>query len=218
MLELFQKGGVMMYPLAFTSILVVAVVIERLWSLRRKKILIPEIITILDKIEKEEDFSLARSVCEKYDSPFTRIILSCINNRDLPPQELRSLIEDEGRQEVRFLIRGIGVLEAMAQVAPLLGLLGTVLGMIKVFNVIQTLGVGQAKALSGGISEALITTATGLFIGIPALLFYFYFNSRAENFILDIENYTLLLLNKIFRLKSKGETITEDSQINFRAQ
>jgi len=207
-----------MYPLIFTSVLVVAIVIERMWSLRRKRIIVPEIVTILEKVKTEEDFSLAKSVCEKYDTPFTRIILSCINNRDLPAEELRMLIEDEGRQEVRSLSRGLEVLETLAQVAPLLGLLGTVLGMIKVFDIIQTLGVGQAKALSGGISEALITTATGLFIGIPTLIFYFYFNSRAENFILDIENYTISLLNKIIRMRRKGETVTEDTSINFRDQ
>jgi biopolymer transport protein ExbB len=103
----------------------------------------------------------------------------------------------------------VGVLETVAGIAPLLGLLGTVLGMISVFKVIEEMGVGQAKALSGGISEALITTAVGLFIGIPALIAYNYITSRSDNLILDIEKYTLLLLNKIIRIKSPTEDPVE---------
>jgi biopolymer transport protein ExbB len=204
MIELFQKGGYMMYPLLIASIMGLVITLERIWSLRRKKVLVPEIITILDKISSTEDYSLARSVCSKFAGPFSIITMICIDNRDLNPDELRVLIEDEGRQQVRTLNRGLGVIETIAGIAPLMGLLGTVLGMIKVFNVIKTLGVGQAQSLSGGISEALITTATGLMIGIPALIFYNYLSSRSENLILDIEKYTILLLNKIIRLNRKS--------------
>lgn len=218
MWELFSKGGLMMYPLFLSSILVVAIVLERFWSLRRRKIVIPEIVTVLDKFKTEEDLSLIRSICEKFEGPFANIIITCIDNKDLPAEELRVFVEDQGRQEVRSLNRGLGLLETNAQVAPLLGLLGTVLGMIKVFNVIQTLGVGQAKALSGGISEALITTATGLFIGIPALIFYFYLNNRVENLTLDIEKYTISLLNKLFRIRRTGAPVEQETSINFRSQ
>lgn len=201
MLEIFNKGGWVMYPLLFSSILAVAVVIERFWYLRRKKVLVPEIISVLDQIKDPGDLNLAKSICDKFKGPFSRIVQTSIKNQDLPPDELRMLVEDEGRQEVRFLQRGLVTLETIAGIAPLLGLLGTVLGMIKVFNVIETLGVGQAKALSGGISEALVTTATGLLIGIPVFIAYNYFNHRAEAFILDIEKYMILLLNKLIRFK-----------------
>ncbi len=218
MLEIFQKGGWMMYPLILSSVLAVAIILERFWSLRRKRILIPQIIAVIDQIKTPEDFALARSISEKFDGPFSRIVVTCIDNRDLPLDELRAMVEDEGRQQVRTLNRGLPMLETIAGVAPLLGLLGTVLGMIKVFNVIQTLGVGQAKALSGGISEALVTTATGLIIGIPALIFYNYFQSRAEGLILDIERYTLTLINKIIRMqKGVSPTVTQES-LNFRSQ
>lgn len=205
----------MMYPLVLASIIGLTIIIERLWNLRKKKILVPEIIAVLDKINEMENFSLVHSVCEKFSGPFSQIAMSCIDNRDLPQEELRVLIEDEGRQQVRSLNRGLGVIETIAGIAPLMGLLGTVLGMIKVFDIIQTLGVGQARALSGGISEALITTAAGLMIGIPALIFYNYLDSRAESLILDIEKYTVLLLNKIFRINHKTEAKTE---LNFRAK
>ncbi len=203
----------MMYPLALSSVLALAVVAERIWSLRSKKILIPEIVAVLEQVNKFEDFSLARSVCQKFQGPFPHIVVACIDNRDLPADELRVTIEDEGRQQIRRLNRGLGILETVAGVAPLLGLLGTVLGMIKVFAVIQELGVGQAKALSGGISEALITTVVGLFIGIPALIAYNYFTSRSENLTLDIEKYTLMLLNKIIRIRAGAE---EQLQLKLR--
>lgn len=204
-----------MYPLVLSSLIALAVIVERLWSQRRKKILIPEIIAVLEQVKKLDDLNLAYEVARKFNGPFSEIVKACLENSDLPPAELRNTIEDEGRQQVRYLTRGLGVLETIAAIAPLLGLLGTVIGMIEVFNVIQQLGVGQAKALSGGISEALITTATGLIIGIPSLIAYNFFSSRSQNLILDIEKFTLLLLNKIIRLQSKGEEV---EQINFRAQ
>jgi len=215
MIDIFESGGIMMYPLLLASIIGVTIIIERLFNLRKKKILVPEIVAVLDKINEMENFSLVRSVCEKFEGAFSQITVSCIDNRDLPPDELRILIEDEGRQKVRSLNRGLGVIETIAGIAPLMGLLGTVLGMIKVFDVIQTLGVGQARALSGGISEALITTAAGLMIGIPALIFYNYLSSRSESLILDIEKYTVLLLNKIMRLNHITEAKAE---INLRAK
>ena len=192
-----------MYPLLLSSILALGVVIERFWYLRKKKILIPEIIGVLDQIKSLGDLQLAKSICEKFKGPFSRIVLTSIENQDLPSDELRMLVEDEGRQEVRILQRGLVTLETIAAIAPLLGLLGTILGMIKVFNVIETLGVGQAKALSGGISEALITTAAGLLIGIPVLIAYNFFNHRAEAFILDMQKYVILLLDKLVRFQRK---------------
>ncbi len=110
-------------------------------------------------------------------------------------------MEDQGRQEIRELERGLSLLETIAVVSPLFGFLGTVLGMEKVFNVIKELGVGQAAALSGGIAEALITTIAGLFIGVPALIFYNYFTGRAENYVLDIEKHSNYLIQKLFHLK-----------------
>jgi len=192
-----------MYPLLLSSILALGVVIEKFWYLRKKKILVPEIIGVLDQIKSPGDLQLAKSICEKFKGPFSRIVLTSIENQDLPSDELRMLVEDEGRQEVRILQRGLVTLETIAAIAPLLGLLGTILGMIKVFNVIETLGVGQAKALSGGISEALITTAAGLLIGIPVLIAYNFFNHRAEAFILDMQKYVILLLDKLVRFQRK---------------
>lgn len=192
-----SRGGIIMIPLLLFSIIGLAIVFERMISLRRSKILIPEIISVVDSLQTHEDLKLAISICEKNKGAFANIIQAGLENREASSEEIRELLNDQGRQEVRTLERGLSTLDTIAGTAPLLGLLGTVLGMIKVFTVISQQGTGQASSLAGGISEALITTATGLVIGILALLMYNYFSNLAENYILDIEKYTTKLLRKI---------------------
>jgi len=191
------RGGIIMIPLLLFSIIGLAIAVERLFSLRRSKIMIPEIISVVDSLSNLDDLKLAISICEKNKGAFANIILTGLQNQDLQSDEIRELLTDQGRQEVRSLERGLSTLDTIAGTAPLLGLLGTVLGMIKVFTVISTQGTGQASSLAGGISIALITTVTGLVIGILALLMYNFFSNRAENYILDIEKYTSKLLKKI---------------------
>jgi biopolymer transport protein ExbB len=204
MLEFFQHGGIMMYPLALTSLIAVALIIERFISLRKKKILIPEIISVVDNFSSFKDIDLARNICQKYQGPLPNIIRTVLDHHDMERPEIREVLEDQGRQEIRTLQRNLVALEAVAAVSPLMGLLGTVLGMVQVFAVIKEQGVGQTAALSGGISQALITTVTGLFIAIPTLLFYYYFSQKADNFILDIEKYTNELVDKIFHIRKKA--------------
>jgi len=205
MLELFERGGVMIYPLVLSSLLTVAIIVERLITLRRKKIIIPEIINIVEQFNSLKDIDLAKNICLRYEGPLPNIIKIGLENSDLDRNGVKELIEDQGRQEIRKLGKGLGILETVAAIAPLMGLVGTVLGMIKVFGVIKEQGVGQAAALSGGISEALLTTVTGLFIGIPALIFYNYFSHKAENFVLDIEKQSGVLIKKLHRIKSDNE-------------
>ncbi|HQU71028.1 MAG: MotA/TolQ/ExbB proton channel family protein [Calditrichaeota bacterium] len=213
MLELFAKGGIMMYPLAICSVVALGVALERMVSLRKNKIVIPELVGIIPKIHSAEDLRLLHSVCESRKDPMAGVLMSCLRNRDLPLDELRATVEDEGRQQVRSLNFGLNILETIAGIAPLLGLLGTVIGMIDVFEVIQSIGVGQAQKLSGGISEALITTAAGLFVGIPALIAFNYFTSRSESLILDIEKHALNLLNAIVRMRTNSN---ENVDLNLR--
>ena len=205
MLELFERGGIMMYPLAVSSLLMVTIIVERLVTLSRKKIIIPEIINIVEQFNSLKDIDLAKNICSRYEGPLPSIIRIGLENSDLDKNEIEELIEDQGRQEIRKLEKGPGILETVAALAPLLGLQGTVLGMIKVFGVIKEQGVGQAAALSGGISEALLTTVTGLFIGIPALIFYNYFSHKAESFVLDIEKHSGVLIKKLNNIRSGNE-------------
>ncbi len=196
-----------MIPLILSSILVVTIIIERSFMLRKKKILIPEIINVIETIKKPEDVHLAISICQKKKGAFSNIIQLGLENKFLPKYELKELITDQGRQEVRTLEKGLVILETVAGISPLLGLLGTVIGMIQVFNVISQQGLGQTQALSGGISQALITTVVGLSIGIPSLVVYNYFTDKAENLIMDIEKFTTQLLRKLstFQADSNAE-------------
>ena len=203
MLDYFERGGIMMYPLILSSILAIAIIIERSLILRGKRIIIPEIINVIEKFNSLSDISFAKSIFSKYKGPLSNLMTTGLENSDLERYEIKEVIEDQGRQEVRQLERGLIILETIAVISPLMGLLGTVLGMIKVFGVIKEQGIGQAAALSGGISEALITTVTGLFIGIFTLIFYNYFTKKAENFVLDIEKHCNYLIHKIHTFKSK---------------
>ncbi len=195
--EFLVSGGIMMIPLAICSLIGMAVVLEKLYSLRAKKIIIPEIASTIVKIKNKEDVSTAITVCELHPGPFAGIMLEVLNFRQLPKNEIKERVEETGRHQVRRLEKGLVALETVAGVAPLLGLLGTVIGILRVFNVISEIGVGQATALSGGISEALITTIIGLSIGIPAVVFYNYFIDKAENLVLDIEKFSSDLIEKL---------------------
>ncbi|MCK5075963.1 MAG: MotA/TolQ/ExbB proton channel family protein, partial [Calditrichia bacterium] len=195
MLEIIKSGGILMYPLLLSSIIAVSVIIDKILNLRKNKVLPPEIIAVSGKLKNLEDMALTEAVCNDSNSPLSKIVLSCIKNSDLSTDNLRKAIEDEGKQQVTKLRKGLIAIDTVASAAPLLGLLGTIIGMIEVFNVIQEMGVGQATALSGGISQALITTATGLFIGIPALIANNYFNGRIKKLVLAMERHISNILN-----------------------
>lgn len=196
-LDFFGKGGFVIYPLLLCSIVGLAIVIEKSLSLRRKKVIIPEIVNVLDNIKGPADIGLALSICEKHKGPFPNIIRVGLENRELPREEIKETLNDQGRQEVHSLEKGLVILETVAGIAPLMGLLGTVIGILKVFNVISVMGVGQATLMAGGISEALITTIVGLSIGIPAVVGYNFFTDKAETLVLEIEKYSAILLKKV---------------------
>jgi biopolymer transport protein ExbB len=208
MWETIVQGGVLMVPLAACSVLALWVVVDRAFHLRASRVMEPEIVGVIDSLEEPGDIPLARSICDRHPGPFAAIVRVALDNRERPREELRELIEDQGRQEVARLERGLGLLETVAGIAPLLGLLGTVFGMIQVFEVVSQQGVGQAQSLSGGISQALITTAAGLSIGIPALVGYNYFVGKAERLVLDMEGHTNRLVQKILRFQRQpGESL-----------
>ncbi len=201
--QFFVKGGIMMIPLAIASVWALAIILERLINLRRSKIILPEVQHAVESLKEENDIPMAISICNRHSGPFANLVRLTLEQRNLPKEDLKEVTEEEGRQEIHVLESGLGALETIAGVAPLLGLLGTVIGMIKVFNVISKVGVGQASALSVGISEALITTVFGLSIGITALIFYNYFMHKAEDLVLEIEHTTGDLVRKISLIEQK---------------
>jgi len=197
--EMILKGGVVMIPLFFTSILALAVVIERGFFLRRRRIIKPEILDLIQRIEKPEDAEKATFGLSQQKGPFSNVIRVGLQNHGRSREEIKEAVVDQGRQETRVLERGLVVLETIAGIAPLLGLLGTVLGMVRVFRVISEQGLGQTQSLSGGISQALITTVVGLSIAIPALVAYNYFSHKVEDLVLEIEKHSAALLEKLNR-------------------
>lgn len=211
-LEFLGKGGFVMYPLLLCSIVALAIIIEKLITLRRKKVIIPEVVSVLDNIKGTGDIGLALSICEKHQGPFANIIRTGLENRDIPRDELKEVMLDQGRQEVNYLERGMVILETIAAIAPLLGLLGTVIGILHVFDVLVQEGTRQAAVFSQGISEALITTIAGLSIGIPTVVVYNLFTNKAERLVLEIEKYSALLLTKItsFQLGGKRGIKTDE--------
>lgn len=202
LVDFLVAGGPVMVPLGLCSVLALAVMIERAINLRRSKILVPEIVQLLETIDGPGDMDLTLKILDKNPGSFANVVRTAIENRNLSSDEIRDLVGDAGRREAKQIEKGLVPLEAIAGVAPLLGLLGTVVGMIRVFRVIALVGAGNANALSGGISEALITTAVGLSVAIPALVGYHFFASRATEIVSDMEHHASLLLRKIRGIRS----------------
>ena len=202
MWAIFVKGGPVMYPLVLLSIMGVAVAIEKLINLRNKSVIQSEIVGCIESVKNYSDIPMAIKICRRYNSPFANLIRAGLEEAKSSPLEIRQTLEDVGRRETKRLERYLVVLETVAGASPLLGLLGTVFGMIEVFSVISIAGVGQAGLLSGGIAEALITTAFGLSIGIPALIAYNFFDSRVDLLSLRIEGYAHALLKQLTEMKT----------------
>lgn len=191
LIDLFIKGGPVMYPILFCSILSLAIIIERLISLRRKRVIMPDILLRIQDLMRIEKIADIIELCLKSPSPMSSIILAAIKNINQTKTEIKEAISEAGRQEVKGLERHLAALGTIVSIAPLLGLLGTVLGMIRAFHTIALRGVGEPTALAGGISEALLTTAAGLTVAIPSQLFYNYFIDKIDSLTLDMEQNSL---------------------------
>lgn len=198
LLTLFEQGGYLSVPLALCSLIAFAIVIERLlWGPSRARVIPPALEQETRRLMSEGKYDELRGICRAEKSPLARIILSVLRNAGRKRIEAIEAVQVQGKREVLELQRYLNVLGTIAAISPLLGLLGTVFGMIETFTVIQDQGVGNASALAGGISEALITTAAGLSIAIPTLVFYRYFLQKAKKLIVDIESLAVELLDAV---------------------
>lgn len=194
MFELIKAGGLLMWPLLICSILSLAIILERLWFLRTRRVIPTQLVARVRAWD--EAGALDGGILDKLraGSPLGRILAAGLANRHQDREAMKESIEEVGRHEVHDLERFLNALGTIAVITPLLGLLGTVIGMIKVFEVITALGIGDPGVLAAGISEALITTATGLTIAIPSLMFYRYFRGRVEALVVTMEREALKLL------------------------
>ncbi len=199
MWEMILAGRYMMIPITLASLVGLAVVIERVIVLQHHKIVVPEIAEAVATLDASPNLAVATAICERRPGPFANIVMMGLDHADNDWTIIRDVLEEAGRQEATLLTRRLGVLETVAAVSPLLGLLGTVLGMIRVFANISGAGMGNPEILAAGISEAMVTTAAGLIIGIPALVAYNWLNGRADSIIFSLEFYSSRVLDTLRR-------------------
>ncbi len=197
MLEIVKSGGWLMLPILLASALAATIIVERFWSLRRKSVLpegLADQVTAWLRSGRVDDQHV--DILKK-NSALGEILASVINNRHHSREVMKEAVEDTGRHVAHDLTKFLNTLGTIAGLSPLMGLLGTVLGMIKVFATLLDNGIGDAHLLAGGISQALITTAAGLTVAIPAFIFYRYFQGLVTNLVLEMEKEALMLMDEV---------------------
>ncbi len=204
MYELVIAGGWLMLPIILCSVVAMAIIIERLWSLRRQFVVPENLVAQVWQLHRDGEITAGHVSSIRDGSPLGRILSAGIINRQHSREIMKESIEEMGRQVVHELERYLNTLGTIASITPLLGLLGTVIGMIKVFSAITLVGVGDPGVLAGGISEALITTATGLSVAIPSLMFHRYFTGRVDRLVIAMEEEALKMVEVM-----QGERETE---------
>jgi biopolymer transport protein ExbB len=203
-LDLIKAGGGLMIPILACSLAAATLIVERLLALRRARVLPGQLVAILRRWVELGAVHPSDMDVLPLGSPLGRIVAAGLANRHRRREILRERIEDVGRHVVHELERFLSTLGTIAAISPLLGLLGTVTGMIKVFEVVAVQGNSNFSLLSAGIAEALVTTAAGLTVAIPSLLFYRYFQRRIDELVVDMEQETLELIDLL-----DAETIVE---------
>lgn len=197
MLELIKAGGWVMLPIILLAVIALAIIVERFWSLRSVEVLPPGLG------DEVRDWARGRELDPKHidllrqNSPLGELLAAALDVRHRPREIIKERIEDIGRHVLHRLERFLNTLGTIAAVTPLLGLLGTVLGMIMMFMDILTAGVGDANQLAGGIGQALISTAAGLVVAIPALIFYRYLRGRVAEYVVEMEKQAMALLDAL---------------------
>ena len=203
MFELISSGGWLMVPIILCSVISVAIIIERLWTLKKDNVAPADLVVDIEHLLEQHQLTEDRLEELEHSSYLGRILVAglCVSNQT--PAEIRRSIEEAGRHVVHELEKYLNALGTIAAITPLLGLLGTVIGMIKVFAAITAVGVGNPQILAGGISEALITTAAGLSVGIPSLMFHRYFKGKINELTVDMEQHAVRLLNLMERSRKQ---------------
>lgn len=203
MVDIVRAGGLLMVPIILCAIIAMGIVLERFWTLKKTRV-IPEDLTskVWGWVERDAlDQSQIQTLHQG--SPLGQILAAGLINRDRDRVIMKDSIEDTGRHVVHEMERYLDTLGTIAAITPLLGLLGTVIGMVKVFTAITTHGVGNPTVLAGGIAEALITTGAGLSVAIPALIGYRYYRNRIDTLVVDMEKEAIKLVEALHRRKDK---------------
>jgi biopolymer transport protein ExbB len=207
--ELVTAGGWLMVPIIACSIIAFAIIAERLWTLRVKRVIPRQLVAQVWDQAKEKKLDVERLQDLRASSPLGRILAAGLMNRNATRDIMKEAIEDTGRHVVHELERYLNTLGTIAAISPLLGLLGTVIGMIQVFSTITTQGVGNPAALAGGISQALITTAAGMSVAIPALMAYRYFRGKVNMLVIRMEQQALRMVEVLHGQRSRDNIMEE---------
>lgn len=197
MFELFLAGGILMWPLLACSLIVLAISAERYWTLNPSKIAPKTLLAQVWSWIKNNQLDATKLRELKQSSPLGQILAAGLSNSKHGREVMKDSVQEAANQVVHDLERYINVLGTIATVAPLVGLLGTVLGMIEVFNAIMIQGTGSTGALAGGISVALYTTVGGLVVGIPATISHKFFQRRIDSIVVTMEDEAIKLVDAL---------------------
>ena len=197
MWELVKAGGWPMLPLLLLGVLALAIILERFWSLRRNEVLPPGLGQEVRSWAARGKLDPAHVQALRANSPLGTLLAAALEARNRPRDQVRERIEDAGRHLVHRMERFLNALGTIASAGPLLGLLGTVVGMIQMFLGILDHGVGDVNQLAGGIGKALVCTATGMIVAIPALMFHRYFKGRINGYVIEMEQEASALLDAL---------------------
>lgn len=204
--EYFSQGGPLMWPLLACSLLGVIFIVERAIAYYRVKGETAEIVSEIRESLLERQLRRAIEICEGFDHPVAITLKSGLLRFGKSHEEIEKAMESVALHEVSKLEKSLWILATIANIAPLFGFLGTVTGMIGSFEALAEVGLGNPEAVAGGISEALITTATGLAIALPVQAAYNYFNNRVSQFALDMEISSSVLLETFNEIEVPGTT------------
>jgi len=210
--ELVKAGGWLMFPIIAGSIIAFAIILERFWALQKKKVIPEHLVATIWHWIKEGQLERAKIEEISKQSSLGKILATGLNNRHLERERIKESIEETGRQVVHDMERFLNTLGTISAISPLLGLLGTVIGMIKVFSAITSAGgVGNAAPLAGGISQALVTTAAGLSVAIVALIFHRYFRGRVDELVVKMEEEAIKMVDVLHNNRSASTINTKSA-------
>lgn len=205
LLDKFNQGGPVMWPLLIFSVLALAVAIERFFALRKARVNVNEFLARVRKaLMVNRSLRDAVKICEQYQGPVASVLKAGLLKFGQPKEDVEKTIENAALFEMGRLERGLPFLATTANISPLLGFLGTVTGMINSFDALAKVGLSNPAAVAAGISEALITTATGLAIAIPVQLVYNYFMNKINKFVRDIETAANMLVETFGEMDRSG--------------
>jgi biopolymer transport protein ExbB len=197
MWEIVRAGGPFMWPIVLASIAAAAIILERLWTLQEKRVLPRDLTQRVWKLVEANQVNEKVIAALEQNSPLGKVLAAGLANRHRSREIMMERLEDAGRHVVHDLERFLNTLGTIASISPLLGLLGTVTGIIKAFNALEAGAAGDPRMLSGGIAEALIATAAGLCVAIPALIGYRYLRGRVEGFVIEMEKDAIKLADAL---------------------